>query len=326
MALNITQTVTYLGTVSQYDKWANTGITFEPKNQYIVSNDRAALLVASGLFSYKDIDNVPSSGIPSFTSASFPGAPAFGVGYVTIDGALYYSDGLTLSRVTAKYLYSSAVPVAIPSSGTMGDNGAITLTTALPNTYSAGIYLYLPANAISAGSAAGFYFATMSTTTTGTVFNNTYTSGAPIKPTNPIQFVTTGPGAYTQITTEQTLTSFTVSGGAMGNYGELRSEPVLVFPSNVNNKTLKAKIGATTFISKNRTATTQEAWLVTIQNRGAANSQLIKYAGAAFGNNSATPAWTSIDTSADFTVSYTGQLAVATDYIILEGANLSLNS
>lgn len=98
MALNITQTVTYLGTVSQYDKWANTGITFEPKNQYLVSSDKAALLVASGFFSYSITDNTSAIAIPFSTASAFPGAAAFGIGYVTIDGVLYYSDGANLFK------------------------------------------------------------------------------------------------------------------------------------------------------------------------------------------------------------------------------------
>ena len=109
------------------------------------------------------------------------------------------------------------VPVFVPSSGIMANNGAITLTTALDTTY-ANCYLYLPANAIEAGSAAGLYFAQMSSTTVGTVYNNTYTSGKHAIPSSPTAFVTTGPGAYTQTTgSDITLLLTTLSGGAIGH-------------------------------------------------------------------------------------------------------------
>lgn len=69
------------------------------------------------------------------------------------------------------------VPIGIAPTGTMAANGAITLGTALNTTYSGGLWLYLPAGAAYAGSLAGFYWTVMSSTTLGTVYNNTYTPG-----------------------------------------------------------------------------------------------------------------------------------------------------
>lgn len=63
------------------------------------------------------------------------------------------------------------IPVAIAPTGTMANNGAITLGTALNATYPQ-IYLCLPASAIVAGSAVGCYYAVMSSATAGTVYNN----------------------------------------------------------------------------------------------------------------------------------------------------------
>jgi hypothetical protein len=93
-------------------------------------------------------------------------------------------------------LVECGIPFIVASSGSMADNGALTALTALPETYSGGCYLYLPANAISAGSAAGWYWAVMSSTTAGTVYNSTYTTGIPAAGTA-TAFVTTGPGAFT---------------------------------------------------------------------------------------------------------------------------------
>jgi hypothetical protein len=99
----------------------------------------------------------------------------------------------------------SALPMISVSTGSMANNGAISGLTALPFTY-ASCYLYLPTNAIVAGSAAGWYYAQMSSATAGTVFNNTYTTGVPTIPTSPTAFATTGPGAFTGDTTEQGIT------------------------------------------------------------------------------------------------------------------------
>lgn len=93
-------------------------------------------------------------------------------------------------------LVECGIPFVVASSGSMADNGAISGLTALPETYSGGCYLYLPANAISAGSAAGWYWAVMSSTTAGTVYNSTYTTGIPAAGTA-TAFATTGPGAFT---------------------------------------------------------------------------------------------------------------------------------
>lgn len=59
-------------------------------------------------------------------------------------------------------------------------------------------YTYLPANAIFTGSAAGFYYFTMSTTTKGIIFNNTLTlaNNTPSVIASPTPFVCTGPGEF----------------------------------------------------------------------------------------------------------------------------------
>src|ERR1700693_852831 len=92
----------------------------------------------------------------------------------------------------------NAIPMILPSSGTIGNNGALSALTALPTIY-ANAYLYFPAGAIVAGSLAGLYYCIMSSTTAGTIYNNTYDTTLGVMPTipaNPVPFVTPGPGAY----------------------------------------------------------------------------------------------------------------------------------
>lgn len=212
----------------------------------------------------------------------------------------------------------SAIPVGIPSSGSIGNNGALTVTTAFPVTYT-GIYLYFPANAISSGSAAGLYWTVMSSTTAGTIYNNTYTSGDPTAPLTLTSFVTTGPGAYTQTTAEVTLRSNMGVTTLMGPTGRFMLLELFSIPTNANTKTLKNKYGSTTFL--NQTPTTNLVFRaepmvinssITTQLFPAATSGLSYgsgFSGTAFGTGAE-------NTATDLAVTTTGQLAAATDYIV----------
>lgn len=216
------------------------------------------------------------------------------------------------------------IPVIIPSSGSMGNNGAITLTTALLTTYPR-CYLYLPASAISAGSTAGFYYAVMSSTTVGTVYNNTYTSGIPTEPASPTAFVTTGPGAYTQTTaTDLTLLNITIPGGAIGKNGSLWNYPELTYSNSAGAKTMKILLNAVTVFSQSPTTTTYNQIRYFFRNKGAADVN-IDNGGINFGANATAPNRRTIDTASDVTYKIVGNLAVATDFIVLEDNIIQLN-
>ena len=73
-------------------------------------------------------------------------------------------------------LGQTGIPFVIPSSGTMGNNGALAVTTALDYAYPAS-YVRLPAGAIQTGSAAGWYYAVWSSASTATVYNNPTRAG-----------------------------------------------------------------------------------------------------------------------------------------------------
>src|SRR3989304_667201 len=147
---------------------------------------------------------------------------------------------------TYQVLQSIGVTILIPSSGTMGANGALSAITALTNTYP-NIYLYFPAGKVYSGSAAGFYYAEMSSTTAGTVYNNIYTPGTnePDIPASPTPITDAGPGAYTQSTSEITAVSATVPGGSMGRKGVIKSEASFFVPNNANGKNFKFYFGGT---------------------------------------------------------------------------------
>ena len=220
--------------------------------------------------------------------------------------------------------FQGSVPMIIPSSGSMGNNGAITLTTALPATYTS-CYLYLPANAIEAGSAAGLYYAVMSSTTVGTVYNNTYTGGEASIPASPAAFVTTGPGAYTQTTaTDIALTTFTLYGGSLGKRGSLFTFPLWAINSSGNTKTVKQKINAAEANALGFTTTATSTAPYVIRNRGAEDKN-VSNTTAGFGSAGVSPVSLTADTSADATIELVGRLATATDYIVLSGVTYLLN-
>jgi hypothetical protein len=212
----------------------------------------------------------------------------------------------------------------LPSSGSFGNNGALTLTTALPRATTG--YFYFPANAISSGSAAGLYWTVMSSTTVGVVYNNTLVAGYP--PTvvaTPTAFVTTGPGAYTQTLNLVTAYSLPIQGGLFNITGGLRRSAFFEFPNNSNIKLFEDFFGGAPI--NYLTATTAVAWEsapAVIKNRGVTGSQI--QAGnesnfQPFGNSANI---TSIDTTQTQNYSIGLTLAAATDYMILQFATVEL--
>jgi hypothetical protein len=265
--------------------------------------------------------------IPSYTWSTKPAASSF-LGQalfsdIGINGSVWYSNGTKWVHESPIVIAQSGIIIMIPSSGSIGDNGALTLTTALPATYSVGAYMYFPANAISAGSSAGLYYVVMSSTTVGTIYNNTYSGGQPSIPTDLVAFSTTGPGAYTQSTgVEVTLVSFTVPGGVLGINGKLDFESIVENNNSGDSKSYKVKFDSVDLVAQSTTTSLGGRYMATISNAGIENKQRTMSGattasltgtasvGASFQN-------TTVDTSQNVTASITGSLAVATNYCMV---------
>lgn len=198
----------------------------------------------------------------------------------------------------------------------MGNNGAVSALTALPQTYSDGCWLHLPASAISAGSGAGWYWFVGSSTTAGTVYNSTYTSGPVTRGSTATPFSTTGPGAFTGETAEQFGPTITVPANALGANGHIRVYMGTEGTASPNNKTFNLRYSG----SGGNAAVGQAgngnfmALQGTIGNRGLANSQ-VAYG---FGASSATTFFSgrstsSVDTTAATTIVIGIAHATATD-------------
>lgn len=222
----------------------------------------------------------------------------------------------------AQRLMGNGIPMIIPSSGSIGNNGALSGITALPTQF-ASCYMYFPANAISAGSAAGFYYVVMSSTSAGTIYNNTYTSGTPTIPASPNAFITAGPGAYTQTTAADiTMLSASIPGGLLGTDGTIGVKVDISHPENTNDKICKLTYGGATVTSVPMATATVETqlWSVHITGRGAVNKQYTHPTNASRdGTYASSVNEISVNSAAAQTMAFTGQLAVATDYIILHG-------
>lgn len=225
----------------------------------------------------------------------------------------------------AKVLFTNAIPMILPSSGSIGNNGALTGLTALPATYACS-YMYFPVNAIAAGVAAGLYYVIMSSTTAGTIYNNPYTSGVPTCPASPTAFSTTGPGAYTQTTgSDLTLLSYTLAGGKMGTTGQLVTRYAFNYGANsANNKITRLKFGGSSYLNQTNTTSLSLKGEMVVANQGVATSQAISTP-SAFGTASTTAgSYLAINTGSNVALIATAQIANAAEFIILDSISHTL--
>lgn len=246
--------------------------------------------------------------------------------------ALLKGQGIAQGVAAAGVPYTlaqSAIPFILPSSGSMGNNGAVSGLTALPTTYSGGAWMYFAASQIVSGSAAGWYWFVGSSTTAGTVFNSTYTSG-PVTAGTATAFVTTGPGAFTGEIAEHGGPSITIPAGAMGPNGSLE---VWIHSAGTNNANSKQwfpyfnGIAGTVLSGANIASNLNEMALVRTSNRGSAAAQITNPvgAGSGMGATSGTAVFTSVNTAVsntyDISLKHAG---AATDNMILEAFRISV--
>jgi hypothetical protein len=221
-------------------------------------------------------------------------------------------------------LAQSGVPVGIAPNGTVATNGAITLVTALPRIYSSGIWVYLPAGSVSGG-AAGLYWCVMSSVTVGQVYTNfadTSQGFVPYIPTGTLVNAVGSNAAYTQITnTDIVIIAVTVPANSLGLSGRYRDQVFYEFPNNANGKIYKAQFGGYQFKVNNTTGVTSASIVGGFANKGVAGSQSSQtppYSTNGLGTSTTFGADLSADTTINNFVTYTANLAVASDYIIIE--------
>lgn len=248
--------------------------------------------------------------------------------------AFYRSIGLTGSLpdmerdffegsfVRVPYIVAqTAVPVIVVPNGTVATNGTITLGTALPIIYSGGAWIRLPAGAV-VGGQAGLYWCVFSSTTVGqvyTAFNAASSEFIPNIP-SPVVAAVGSNVAYTQATASDiVLVNITLEAGALGLNGSFRLLPYVASPNNANNKIWKTKAAASTLNSTTNTTAVADARPVVMRNFGSYSLNFASgFIGYSQGGSTYPYTRLTVDTSVDVSVTITGQLAVATDYLCLD--------
>lgn len=235
-------------------------------------------------------------------------------------GTSYDANGVHVLSV-------SGVPFIKASSGTMGNNGAVSGMTALPRIFSGGAYLWLPAGAIDTGvpAAAAWYWFVASSTTAGTVYNSTYTSGTP-EIGVATAFSTTGPGAFTGDTGTITAASISLPAGTLGANGRIDMTAAMTIAGGVSNKVMTLTFGNATMWTA--TLTTQASMCVHAfaANRGRVAVQNVGYlyglaSSAANGTSAAVDG--AVDTASAVTIAAKLQTAAATDHAILDSYSIT---
>lgn len=131
------------------------------------------------------------------------------------------------------------------------------------------------------------------------------------------------PQSVTGTTSETTLATITIPGGAMGANGRVEVMALFSYTNSANNKTLRVKFGGTTMANAVPTTSASYAASATIANRNSVSSQVAN-GSLAPGATGAAVAAATADTTADVVLTITGQLANAGETITLESYSVAL--
>lgn len=236
--------------------------------------------------------------------------------YVAAGLAVYDSPAITDPGVPMRRVMGQqGIPCIIAPNGTIAVNGTYTSGTALPLTY-ARAWCYFPAGAV-VGGLVGWYYVEFTSTTVGQVYTAFQAAMAkPYVPTSKVAAVGSN-GAFVQATAvDIVMGSVTVPANLLGEQGSVEATVFTSHTNSAGNKTSKLRFGGSAVFSNVNTTTLGQTFRKRVQNR---NTALQVVHAAAEGAAVATsPSQLTVDTTADVAVDVTGQLAAATDYLILE--------
>lgn len=239
----------------------------------------------------------------------------------------YQNDlGITIPSLESGYvLLQSAIPFIMTSSGSFGSFGVLSGITGI-NTAHAAAYCYFPANSISvSGNAAGWYFTVFRSTTVADVYQNTYLVGQPQIPEVLVPWTTGGPGAFTQATSiDIPGPTAVVNADALGRNGGLLWERATTVYNSAGAKKINTYLGGLVIQGATFTTTAYNGAWGSIKNRGSANSQYSINGGNGDIGNAGGVKYLSIDTTQNQLFSQSLNLAVATDYAVLESYSFKI--
>lgn len=129
----------------------------------------------------------------------------------------------------------------------------------------------------------------------------------------------TTPVSLTGTTAETTMLTIPVKGGLIGANGVLAIQPLWSNTNNANNKTLRIKLGATTCYSYGAANLSHQDAYINVRNIGSESSQKTT-SGMSGGTGGTVNNYnsTSTDTSVDFNIVVTGQLANSADTMAIQ--------
>jgi hypothetical protein len=218
-------------------------------------------------------------------------------------------------------LAQSAVPVALAPNGTVATNGQIALGVGLPTTYSNGVWLNLPAGAVSGGPA-GLYWAVMTSPTAGQVYTNYVNTSGEFIPFIPSGTLTPAVGsnvAYTQSVIQVLLVNVSVPGGAMGPNGAIRVTTVFHASGGGGTKAFRGQFGGSTCWNLSSITANAAGGQLSIRNRGVLNAQYNINAATGDASSSAgAVVYGTVNTALAAFFGLTAQLVSAADGAVIE--------
>ena len=174
-------------------------------------------------------------------------------------GMVMQWDGARLMRESF-YVLPMAQPFLIAPSGTMGADGALVLGTALPRIIRQA-WVYFPAGAVFTGSPVGWYYTEFASTTIGTVFADTYTTGLPDFPSAGVAVTGPGPGAFAGVVGSVTGPSITVPGGMLSTGSRVRQVWSIEPNSTAGTKNMRSTVAGTVVTTLSVTTAGLRTWV-----------------------------------------------------------------
>jgi hypothetical protein len=130
--------------------------------------------------------------------------------------------------------------------------------------------------------------------------------------------------SHTGNTTETTLYTLSIPSGIMGANSVLRISYLSNCTNSGNNKTVRIKIGGTSFSSVVLTTAAGSAKTISIYNRGVVNSQVYLISTNTFGGGSIGSTTASVDFSSTQSLTFTAELGNSGETISLEGITVEV--
>jgi hypothetical protein len=218
-------------------------------------------------------------------------------------------------------------PIIFGPTGTMANNCVITWGTALPNAYTGGAWVVLPAGAVAAGipAAAAIQWYVGTDTTHGTCFNSTINLASPGTAGTATAFSTTGPGAFTGVTAQTTIFSSTLAASALGLNGKLKATLIWSLTNNANAKSDNFTIGSTDFFAARTlasNATTRQYLDISVGPVATKQFGTLTELAGAGATGSIAYVYGAEDFSTSLAVAIKGTRGTATDIMVLEAAEI----